>query len=307
MIEIPLWALAPSYASTTQAKSAFAPTKQAPAGGVGVVPVVGTLYKDQLLWVRNQVLAMAADNSIGEILLRIESPGGYLHGVADCYSAIAAAAAAKPVRAFLEDIGASAAYWIASAATECICSRTCVVGSIGVFLAIADTSELLERMGIRVVVIRSGPHKGPLEGAKLTDEQIEQLQQRVDATADVFINDVARGRRLPPEKVRDYATGRVWVGAQAVEAKLCDRVALWDDVIRESMRRTEPFVWNRLTGQAAVEKFEQLVRADWRMGEVSGSKQAQERVRSKYPKLAEAAAAHESDRYIKHIPGHLPY
>jgi signal peptide peptidase SppA len=293
---MPLWALAPSYAANTRMDDTFAPprAKRGDDRSYAVVPIEGTIYKDQSVWIRQQVLALAADPDCGEIILKIDSPGGQIGGVADCATAVARAATEKPVTAFIEDLGASAAYWIASQARTVICNRTAVVGSIGAFIAVADDSKFWQKLGIEWFVIKSGGLKGGgAEGVKISQEILDALQARVDALARVFVADVARGRQMSVKSVNDIADGRVFVGSAAQAAGLVDSIGTFDDVLAAAARRTKSFYWNSLTGEEAEEKFQELVSAEPRIFESETRDSVEKRMEKKYPKLAAAAQAYD--------------
>jgi signal peptide peptidase SppA len=287
MIEsTPLWALAPSHAAEARMATAKpGPLKQAAGRHFGVVPLFGTLDKETLVWARENVYAMADNEDLGAILLHIDSPGGTAAGTADLATAVSRAASKKPVVAYCEDLCASAAYWIASQATTVIANRTAVVGSIGVFLVVADSSRFWEKVGVDWFVVKSGRFKGgTVEGAKLSAEVLEHLQERVDSLARVFISDVARGRRMTVDRVREIADGRVFMGAAAKSAGLVDELSTFEDVLAHMRRQTLHLV----RGADAVAAFDELIELDQKSYEC-GPHLAEDRVRKQFPQLASAA------------------
>jgi signal peptide peptidase SppA len=279
-----LWALAPSHAAEARmANSRPGPLNQVHGRHFGIVPLFGTLDKSTLVWARENIYAMAADDSIGSILLHIDSPGGTAAGTADLATAVSKVASKKPVVAFCEDLCASAAYWIASSASTIVANRTAVIGSIGVFLVVADSSRFWEKLGVDFFVVRSGRFKGgTVEGAKLSAEVLEHLQERVDSLARVFVGDVARGRQMSVDRVREIADGRVFMGAAAQAAGLVDKLSTFEDVIADMRRQT----LHLARGVDAIAAFDALVQAEKSDGwENTG----EDRVRERFPKLASAA------------------
>jgi signal peptide peptidase SppA len=256
--------------------------KQIAGRNFGLVPLFGTLDKETLVWAREHIYAMAANEDLGAILLHIDSPGGNAAGTADLATAVSRAASKKPVVAFCEDLCASAAYWIASQATTVIANRTAVIGSIGVFLVVADSSRFWEKVGVDWFVVKSGRFKGgTVEGAKLSAEVLQHLQERVDSLARVFIGDVARGRKMTVDRVREIADGRVFMGAAAQATGLIDKIATLEDVVSDMRRQT----LHLARGADAIAAFEELVQAEKLDGwENSGD----ERVRKRFPDLAAA-------------------
>jgi signal peptide peptidase SppA len=182
---------------------------------------------------RRAVTQAANDGKVDGILLHVESPGGAVNGVAELGDAVFAARASKPIVAHIEDIGASAAYWVASQATAVFANRPAEVGSIGVFMVVADQSRLAENAGIKVHVVRAGQFKGmATAGTPITEAHIVELQRRVDTTYEHFIEAIGRGRRqLSAETIRSLADGRVHAAPAARDLGLIDGVLTEDDAV----------------------------------------------------------------------------
>jgi hypothetical protein len=139
----------------------------------------------------------------------------------------------KPVLAFVNDVAASAAYGIASAASEIVVSPTSMVGSIGVVLTHLDRSGELEDRGVKPTLIHAGAHKvdghpfGPLSDAVRAD-----LQAEVMKIYDQFVGLVAEGRagQISADAIR-ATEARTYLGGDAIAQGLADRVASLDEVI----------------------------------------------------------------------------
>ena len=206
------------------------------SGGVATIPISGVLLKTVPGWVRyfeieatgydeiRQMVALAvSDPRVERIELRIDSPGGQVAGGMEAADAIRAAAQAKPVTAVVEDLVASAAYWLATSARSISAGRNAEVGSIGVYMVYRDWSKMFEDAGVRTIVIRSGEHKGMgVPGAPISENQIAAEQEVVDQIAEHFIQQVSTGRRMTAEQVRPLATGRVWLAPAALALGLID-------------------------------------------------------------------------------------
>ena len=166
-----------------------------------------------------------ADDQVTDVRLEINSPGGTIAGVDELAATIRKARDTKPIKAVVQDLAASAAYWIASQATEIEASRTSFIGSIGVYRAIVDSSEAHENEGIKVHLIKSGEHKGAgMAGVKVTEAQIAVEQELIDQAAGMFVDAVATGRGVAPDKIQELATGRVWMGDEAKANGLIDTI-----------------------------------------------------------------------------------
>jgi signal peptide peptidase SppA len=211
--------------------------------GVAVVRLRGPMMKyvssmnagASTVFARRQIRQAVEDDQVGAILLEIDSPGGTVSGTMDLAQEVAKAAAKKPVYAFVEDLTASAAMWVASQATRIYANNpTALVGSIGTYAVLYDMSQRAEDLGIKVHVIKAGDHKGTgVAGTEITEEQLADAQRIVDALNAEFLNGVAQGRGLSVSEVQKIADGRVHPAAEAVGIKLVDAIKSYSDVIAD--------------------------------------------------------------------------
>lgn len=207
---------------------------------VAVLSITGSLMKQassmsggtSTAMVRKAINSLAADPEVGAIVLRIDSPGGTVAGTEELANAIAAANKKKPVYAFIEDLGASAAYWLASQAREISANATALVGSIGTYGVVQDVSAAAAMQGVKVHVVRAGEHKGTgVPGTPITNEQLNVMQERVDALNSHFLAGVASGRGMAMERVASLADGRVHIASEAQRLGLIDQVSSLDATI----------------------------------------------------------------------------
>jgi signal peptide peptidase SppA len=210
------------------------------AGGVARIPISGTLLKRVPAWMRffgfdvtgyadieEDVKAAVSDDSVKEICLVISSPGGQVAGVHEAAEAIAAARGKKTVTAEVQDLCASAAYWLAAQASKISAGPNAQVGSIGVYSVYVDSSKAAEDEGFKVHVISSGPHKGAgVPGAPITAEQLAGFQAVINGMAKNFKDAVERGRGRARKDVDEWATGQVWLAAEARAMGLIDQVGM---------------------------------------------------------------------------------
>lgn len=188
--------------------------------------IVGT---DQI---RVAVESAGQDPEIDHILLRIDSPGGSVSGLAELADAIHSID--KPVTAQVEGMAASAAYYTASQADRILVGRNDLVGSIGTRILLYDWSQYFEEAGIKAIPIDTGPFKsaGAL-GTEITEEQQADFQRIVDFYFDDFLAVVQRGRGMSEEQVRSVADGRVFTPAECLESGLIDGVATFEQTLTE--------------------------------------------------------------------------
>lgn len=225
---------------------AAAPAPSRPGGGaVAVIPVFGVLAQRLNLMsemsggTSTEMLAASlrqalADETVGSIVLNIDSPGGSVYGVAELADIVYSARGQKPVVAVANSLAASAAYWLASQADEVVVTPSGQAGSIGVFACHFDESGAYAQEGIVPTLISAGRYK--TEGnayEPLTDEARQSIQAEVNYYYDMFTAAVARGRGVKAAEVRaGFGEGRVVNARDAVRLGMADRVATLDDTIQ---------------------------------------------------------------------------
>jgi signal peptide peptidase SppA len=184
----------------------------------------------------NLVNQGARDPQVKHIILDIDSPGGTVNGLDVAASAIRKAKKAKPVYAVIAGQACSAAYYLASQATEIIVGPGSAVGCIGAIMTHYDHSQMLSQEGITPTVLRSTDAKSlgsavePMEGR--AKQQAMSMLMRYHQQ---FIDVVALGRGIPAEKVQGWADDLdlIWMGEEAVTLGLADRVGTLDDLLSD--------------------------------------------------------------------------
>ncbi len=209
--------------------------------GIAIIEMAGAMAKSAGKYarcgtvnVRRYMRQALADSEVRAILLSIDSPGGTVAGTQALGDEVRAADAIKPTFAHIEDLGASAAYWTASQARRVTANRSALVGSLGTYAVVEDSSEAYKAAGVKVHVLSTGPHKGAgAEGAPVTDAQLAEMQATVDALNALFVEAVAGGRRLSLDQARALFDGRVHVAERAQALGLIDAVQSMDQAIAE--------------------------------------------------------------------------
>lgn len=212
--------------------------------GVAILPIVGSLV-NRGAWIgansglvsyegiAAQLREALGDPEVSAIMLDIDSPGGEATGMFTVANLVREINKVKPVVAMVNDVAASAAYGIASSAREIIVSPTSMTGSIGVVLTHLDRSGELAQKGVHPTLIYAGKHKvdGHPFGA-LSETVKADLQGEVAKFYDQFVGLVAQGRmgRMSDIQIRG-TEARTYIGADAVEIGLADRVASLDEVL----------------------------------------------------------------------------
>ena len=213
-------------------------------GSTAVLPMFGTLIQragpmekmsgavDPAEYGR-QFDELVADDSVGAIVLHIDSPGGVVHGIPELANKIRSARGNKRVIAVADGLMASAAYWAGSAADEIVASPSSDVGSIGVYLMHMDVSGWEEKKGYKTTIVSAGKHKvdgHPFE--PLSETAMASLQESVNETYAAFVDAVAMNRGTTSANVRGgYGEGKVLNAEKSLAAGLVDRIATIDEVV----------------------------------------------------------------------------
>ena len=178
--------------------------------------------------------AYAEDSSIKAIVLRIDSPGGGVVVSQEIYNAVKnARKAGKKVVASMGTVAASGGYYVAAAADKIVANPGTLTGSIGVKMEFANIEKLLEKIGVRGVVVKAGEYKdvgSPFRDMSEPEKKI--LQDVIDDVHSQFIKAVAEGRNMQEAEVRAIADGRIFTGRQALDLKLVDQLGDLTDSIK---------------------------------------------------------------------------
>jgi signal peptide peptidase SppA len=214
-------------------------------GAIAVIELCGPLMKQassltggsSTIDVRREIRDAKADPRVSGICLVIDSPGGTVAGTQELADDVAAAAKIKPLYAQVEDLCASAAYWIASQAARIYANRSALLGAIGTYSVVCDESGAAKKDGVKVHVVRAGDFKGVgTPGTEITDEHLQYMQETVDGLNRQFLRAVASGRALSMLWVRGVADGKAHIADRALELKLIDGIQSRDKTIQALQR-----------------------------------------------------------------------
>jgi protease-4 len=189
--------------------------------------------------VREELDRAREDRRVKAVVLRINSPGGGVTASDMLYHELRKFKAETGVKvlAHIMDVGTSGAYYAALAADRITAQPTSVTGSIGVIMYRLDATGLMQKIGLQSVEISSGDRKGMGSPFRpISPEERTLFQNLIDSLQGRFVNTVAEARRLPPEKVRQLADGRIYTSREAEEAGLIDGIGYLDDVIGQAKK-----------------------------------------------------------------------
>lgn len=171
-----------------------------------------------------------ADPNVKAIVLRVDSPGGGVVGSDEIHGAIGLLT--KPVVVSMGELAASGGYYVSAPADLIFASPGTLTGSIGVIAMVPNLEELLDKVGVEMIVIKSGELKdlgSPYDA--FTDQEREVWEEIIAEAYDGFLQIVAEGRDLPLQDVRILADGRIYTGRQAAGLGLVDALGNLDDAI----------------------------------------------------------------------------
>ena len=175
--------------------------------------------------------------SIKAIVLRVDSPGGAVAPSQEIYEEVRKAVAKKKVLVSMGSVAASGGYYIASPATRIIANPGTLTGSIGVIMEIPNIEGLMNKLGIKTEVVKSGKHKDIASIFRgIGKEEREILQGVLDNVHTQFITAVAEGRKMLPSDVEKIADGRVFTGEQALKAGLIDELGNLEDAVQAAAK-----------------------------------------------------------------------
>jgi signal peptide peptidase SppA len=204
--------------------------------------------------VRRAVRGAAGDWMVRAILLHVCSPGGTVSGTADLAEDVRKAREAKPVYAYIADLGASAAYWVASQCQSIWCNVTAMVGCIGTYTVLEDDTGYQEQWGVKLRVVSSGEYKGLGADGAVNDKLVADVQREIDELNAPFLADVSAGRGGKIQDIKTVADGRCHVGEQAQQLGLIDAVSSLDDALAAISKEigTMPITSEQFSAHAAA-------------------------------------------------------
>lgn len=174
------------------------------------------------------------DKSIKAIILRVNTPGGGVAASQEMYEIIRRTRdKGKPVIVSISSLGASGGYYAACGGSIIVSDPGSLVGSIGVIINLMNFKDLAEKIGVSETIIKSGELKdagNPLR--EVNEKDREYFQSIVDDSFDQFLDVVSKERKIDKEKLREYATGRVYTGRQAKDIGLVDSLGTFEDAVR---------------------------------------------------------------------------
>lgn len=201
-------------------------------GRVAVIEVEGVIVDDEEML--EQIRSFRRDASVRAFVVSINSPGGVVGPSQSIYRELRRLRDEedRPVIASIGGVGASGGYYIALAADSIFALPGSLTGSIGVIMEMPDASELMDKVGVRMQVVKSAEFKdagSPFRPATPAEEAV--LDTLVQDVYRQFVEVVTEERDLTPDAIAYVTDGRVISGRQALRYGLIDRIGNLQDAL----------------------------------------------------------------------------
>ncbi len=199
-------------------------------GKIGVIEIEGPIADTKEAM--EDVVKFKEDDSIKGVILRINSPGGAVGPTQEIYSEIKKLKQLKKVYVSMGSVCASGGYYLAVTGDKVFASPSTITGSIGVIMEQAVVEDLMKKIGVEANAIKSGALKDTgTPFRKMREDEKIYLQGIIDSIHEQFVNDVAEGRKMPVDRAKQLADGRIYTGLQAKEMGLIDSIGTFYDVV----------------------------------------------------------------------------
>lgn len=203
------------------------------------------------------------DDNIKAVVLRINSGGGEAYASEQLWRAVSMLNKKKPVVVSMGGMTASGAYYMSMGARYVMAQPTTLTGSIGIFGALPDWSDLMtQKLGFKYDEVKTNCHSSYGTAGSTrhwTPEEIGILQANVNRGYALFRKRVADGRKLPVEQVEQIAQGRVWLGTDAKSIKLVDGLGNLNDAIAKAAQLAKISDYGTQEYPASADWMDQLL------------------------------------------------
>lgn len=202
---------------------------------VGIVSIRGVIADSQR--VVEQIDDFRESRAVKAVVLRIDSPGGAVGPAQEIHAELKRLAAEKPLVISMGTVAASGGYYLAVAGKRIFASPGTITGSIGVIMMFPNYQELMDKIGVKTEVVKSGRFKDVGSSTRdFSAADRELMQAMIDNVHGQFVDAISEGRNIPVERLRPFVDGRILTGQQALEAGLVDQLGTLRDAIQHAAK-----------------------------------------------------------------------
>jgi len=243
------------------------------------------------------------DDKVKAIVLRISSPGGSALASDVMWREIQLAKKAKPVIASMSDVAASGGYYLAMGCDTIVAHPNTITGSIGVFGIIPNIQGFMNnKLGITVDNVKTGKFADvPTLTRPMTEFEQQVVQRQIDQIYDTFTKKAAQGRGMTQDKLKEYASGRVWSGIEAKERNLVDVLGGLDKAIEIAAQKANIEGDYRITELPARKSFLENLTGDL------GSQVKERYVKAELGELYPLYNMYKKVEHLQGIQTRMPY
>ena len=205
--------------------------------------------------------ALREDDDVKAVVLRVNSGGGSAYASEQIWREVELLKAEKPVVVSMGGMAASGGYYISSGANKIFAEPTTLTGSIGIFGMIPEASELVtQKIGVKFDVVKTNALSDMGSMSRpMNEEEGALMQAMVERGYETFTGRVAMGRKMPIEKVKEIAEGRVWTGKQAKDLGLVDQLGNLEAAIKAAAKLAKVEKYNTANYPAPQPWFQTLL------------------------------------------------
>ncbi len=206
---------------------------------------------------------LADNDRVKAVVLRINSGGGDAYASEQLWRAVTQLNKKKPVVVSMGDYAASGAYYMSMGARYIVAQPTTLTGSIGIFAALMDKSELLtQKLGLKFDEVKTNKNSGYLSAGSThpwSEGELAFLQGSVNRGYKLFRQRVADGRKMKVDDVEKIAQGRVWTGADAKGIRLVDELGGIDVAVKKAAQLAKVTDWHTTEYPAPADMMTQMM------------------------------------------------
>lgn len=206
-----------------------------PGPKIGVLEVKGVILESSEYLKAIEELRERED--IKAVVLRVNSPGGSVGAVQEIFEELKVLRKIKPLVVSMGEVAASGGLYLSLSGQKIFANPGTITGSIGVMIQLPNLEKLMEKIGISAEVIKSGPYKDTGSVFRgLTSEEKKYLQEKVELLHQQFIKAISEERKIPLDKVKTFANGKIYTGEEALNLGLVDALGNFYRAVDEAKR-----------------------------------------------------------------------